>query len=82
MVRKYHSEFHEMDNLPAPSVSSSKNNLDLLLLLSQYSSNTDIPETCDLSLPDELDSHFQENYKSWLHREVFLNYDIFEEKII
>ena len=81
MVRKYHTELYEVENLPAPS-RSSKDDLDLLLLLSQYSSNMDIPETCDLSLPGELDSHFQENYKSWLYREVFLSNDILEEKII
>lgn len=80
MIREFHSKFYPIEN-SSVSISSSKNDLDLILLLSRYSSNADIPEANDLRLPVELDSHFKENYRSWLERELFLNDGYNEESM-
>jgi hypothetical protein len=81
MVSEYNSKLFAIENVPASSASSSKNDLDLLLVLSRYSTNAEIPENCDLAVPEELDSHFKENYKSWLLRHVFLD-DISEINLV
>ena len=72
LIREYHIKLYP-GSFSTPE--QSKDDLGLILLLSRYSSTADISVNFSHAQTAELDSHFIENYESWMEQELFSRID-------